>query len=84
MGQRYGNHPRDEALLRDLAEKLGIPSESSVPSTQSKFVIAQQSFNKPEPVVGLTDDTWRYCVPRPRHQRCVLDRTWSFTFPGVH
>ncbi|MGE6565293.1 hypothetical protein ACQKF2_24030 [Pseudomonas hunanensis] len=57
VAQGYENHPRHEAPLRRLAEKVGILSESFVRSTDSKHITVQQYLM---PVPLIFDDICRY------------------------
>ena len=87
VGQGYGKHPRDEALLQRLAGKLGIPDESFIRSAESKDITAQQylmaMLETLEPLSVMFEEIWRYCERTLiNSSRDALDISWNFNLHG--
>ncbi|MBK5009833.1 hypothetical protein IAE33_001693 [Pseudomonas sp. S60] len=87
VAQGYGKHPRDEALLQRLAEKLGVPDESFISSGESKNITAQQylmaMLETLEPLSVMFEGIWRYCERTlTKTSRDALDISWNFNLHG--
>ena len=84
VAQGYGKKPRDEALLKDLAIKLGIPNEHFILSDESKGISAQQyllmaMLEVLEPLSAMFQEIWKYCErTMTRTSKNTLDISWNF------
>jgi len=87
VGQGYGEEPRDEALLKGLATKLGIPNESFIRSDESKKISAQQylmaMLELLEPLSVMFTDIWNYCErTMTRTSKNTVSISWDFNVQG--
>ncbi|UZE84005.1 hypothetical protein [Pseudomonas viciae] len=87
VAQGYGKNPRDSALLKGLAVRLGIPCESFILSAESKIISAQQylmaMLETLEPLSVMFQDIWLYCERSlTKTSRDTLDISWNFNIHG--
>ena len=87
VGQGYEKAPRDEALLKDLATKLGVPNERFIGSDESKNISAQQylmaMLELLEPLSVMFKDIWNYCErTMTKSSKNAVAISWDFNIQG--